>query len=138
MPIDITLVETHLFIRMYGVVTALDLAGYARDSELLEGSQPQTLDRITDLTAVEKFDVSQFDLFQLADRRKRRTYSRVIRSAIIATTPIQVGISRMFQGMSASPQLEYRIVKTLPEAIGWINSSPPTGTSGISANSPAG
>lgn len=120
MPIELALADSYLFVRMHGVVTAAEMEIYGVDTEKLESQRPESLDRMTDLTEVERFDVVYRDIFQLADRRKRRPHTRNVKVAAIARQPEQIGMARMFQTLSEHPQIEVRIFDTREEALAWL------------------
>jgi hypothetical protein len=121
MPIELTLADAYLSVRMYGVVTSQDFVRYAQESEELELQQPRSLDRITDLTGVEHFEVHYEDVFQLADRRRRQVHTRPVMSAIIAREPVQIGMARMFQTVGDHEFIHVQVVRSLPEALDWIS-----------------
>jgi hypothetical protein len=120
MPIELALADSYLSVRMHGVITAADLEAYAQEAEALEAKRAESLDRITDLTEVERFDVQFRDMFELADRRKHRPRTRNVKVASIASQPVQVGMARMFQTLSEHPQIEVRIFNSREEALGWL------------------
>lgn len=124
MPIELALADSYLFVRMHGVVTAAEMEAYGVDAENLESQRPESLDRMTDLTEVERFEVAYRDIFQLADRRKRRPHTRDVKVAAIARQPEQVGMARMFQTLSEHPQIEIRIFDSRAEALDWLSEKP--------------
>ncbi len=120
MPIELTLQDSYLLVRMHGVITPADFVAYARDAEAIEARQPQSLDRITDLTEITQIDVHFGDMMQLAERRKSRQYTRPVKAAIIAREPVHVGMARMFQTLGASSQIEVSLFGALDEALNWL------------------
>lgn len=120
MPISVIPAGDHLFVRLYGVVTAADFLHYAQEAEAFEQHSEHALDRITDMTGVERFAVSHRDVFELADRRKRQPMVGSAKAAIIATEPIQIGLARMYQTMTEKPNLDIRIFHSLAEAREWL------------------
>lgn len=127
MPIELTLSDSYLSVRMHGIVTAQDFVHYTQESEELELKLPQSPDRITDLTAVERFEVHYEDVFQLADRRKRQYHTRPVKSALIVREPVQMGIARMYQTVGDNEFLQIRVVHSLAEALDWIGGAPSRG-----------
>jgi hypothetical protein len=120
MPIDVTPTGDYLSVRVYGVITAADLLNYSLTTEAFERQSGHALDRISDVTGVEKFELSHRDVFEFADRRKRQHLPGIARTAIIATEPIQIGLSRMYQTMTENPNLEIKIVNSLAQAREWL------------------
>lgn len=124
MPFDIKNLGTHLLVSLHGRMTPQDLARLADEAEAVEDSLPAALDRISDLTGVTEFDVGYTEVRVLAVRRRMRTFDRNVKSAIVAPSPIQVGMARMFQSLNDNPQIEIRIVASMKEALTWLDVSP--------------
>lgn len=127
MPIEITEKGTYFLARWYGVITAGDLVRLASEAETLENALPEPLDRIADISEVSSFEIGYPELSALAERRRARKFSHSVKSAIIATSPVQVGLARMFQTLNDNPQIEIRVLRSVEEALNWF-----TGTSGNS------
>ena len=77
MPFELTTPDDILFARVFGVFTAPELNHLAAEAEISEASHPISLDRITDITAVERFDVGFRDIYFFAIRRSTQRFSRV-------------------------------------------------------------
>ncbi len=129
MPFEITNQGDYLFARFYGVITAADLDRLASEVEVLEDSIPTAMDRIADLTAVERFEVGFPAIYILATRRRARQFSKPIKSAIIVRDPVQFGLARMFQTLNDNPQIEIRILYNVTEAQKWFTDETAKGTS---------
>jgi hypothetical protein len=114
-----------LFARAFGVFTAPELDHLAWEAEIAEASHPVSLDRITDLTAVQFFEVGILDVYYFAVRRNSQRFSRVVKSAIIVQDPEQHGIARIYEANNENPQIEVRILRSLAEAEEWF--ADPTG-----------
>jgi len=109
-----------LFARVFGVFTGAELNHLATAAEIAEASCPIALDRITDLTAVQRFEMGFRDIFNFAIRRSAQRFPRVVKSAIIVQEPVQLGIARMYEALNENPQIELRIVRSLSEAKAWF------------------
>lgn len=120
MPFEITNLGNHFLVKLYGVLTPDDLTRLAVEAEVAEDSVPEALDRITDMGAVERFDIGFPSVRTLAERRKKRAFSRPVKSALIAREPVQVGLARMFQSLNTNPMIEIRIVSSMQEAEEWL------------------
>ncbi|HVK15929.1 MAG TPA: hypothetical protein VM533_03210 [Fimbriiglobus sp.] len=131
MPFELTTPDAILFARVYGVFTAPELNHMAWEAEIAEASQPVSLDRITDLTAVERFEVGLREVYYFAVRRSRQRFSRVVKSAIVVQEPEQHGIARVYEAVNENPQIQIRIVRSLSEATEWFTERdvrPPEGS----------
>jgi hypothetical protein len=120
MPFEITSPGGYIHVRLFGVFTAADLNQLASDAEVVEDESPVSEDRVTDLTAVELFEVGFSAIYSFAARRQRRHFSRTVKSAIIVDLPIQFGLARIYQTLNANPQIEVRLVRSMLEAQTWF------------------
>lgn len=120
MPFELTTSGSILFARAYGVFTPQDLNHLADEAEIAEASHPASLDRITDLTEVERFEVGFREIYYLAVRRSSLRFSRVVKSAIIVKRPVQHGLARMYEALIENPQIKIRILRSVSEATAWF------------------
>jgi hypothetical protein len=120
MPFELTTPGSVLFARVFGVFTARELNRLATEAEIAEASHPVSLDRITDLTAVENFEVDFRDIYYFAIRRSAQRFSRIVKSAIVVRESIQFGIARIYEALNENPQIQIRILRTITEAAEWF------------------
>src|SRR3954468_24796597 len=99
MPFERTTPDAILFARIFGVFTASELDHLATEAEIAEASHPVSLDRITDLTAVERFEMGFRAIYDFAIRRRTQRFSRVVKSAIVVQEPVQFGIARVYEAL---------------------------------------
>ena len=125
MPFELTTPDAILFARVFGVFTAPELNHLAWEAEIAEASHTVSLDRITDLTAVERFEVGLREIYYFAVRRSKQRFSRVVKSAIIVRESRQHGIARVYEAVNENPQIQIRILRSLTEAKAWF--ADPTG-----------
>src|SRR3954454_4048862 len=125
MPFELTTPGAVLFARVFGVFTAPELNHLANEAEIAEASHAVSLDRITDLTAVEHFEVGFREIYYFAIRRSTQRFSRVVKSAIIVQEPVQLGIARVYDALNENPQIQIRILRSVAEATKWF--AHPTG-----------
>jgi len=120
MPFEITNQGDYLFTRLFGIMTAAELHKIVIEVEILEDSIPTAMDRITDITLVERFEVGFAAVEILASRRRARKFSRRIKCAIVVQDSVQFGLARMFQTLNDNPLIEVRIMRSVDEALGWF------------------
>jgi hypothetical protein len=120
MPFELTTPGSVLFARVFGVFTATELNHLADEAEIAEASHPVSLDRITDLTAVEQFAVGFREIYYFAIRRSKQRFSRVVKSALVVQEPVQHGIARIYEALNENPQIELRILRSVTEAVVWF------------------
>jgi hypothetical protein len=86
MPFELTTPGAILFARVFGVFTGPELNHLASEAEIAEASHPVSLDRITDLTAVERFEVGFREIFSFAIQRSAQRFSKLV-SRIVQSRP---------------------------------------------------
>jgi len=121
MPFEIHDEGGYYFARLFGVLDRTDLNDVMAQIERLE--DVVTKDRLTDLTALERIDVGFEEVFALALKRAQRPIPAPIRSALVASKPVQFGFARMFQMLNDNPRIQIRIFGSLEEAQQWLHSS---------------
>jgi hypothetical protein len=120
MPFELTTTGAILFARLFGEFTAAELNRLADEAEIAEASHPVALDRITDLTAVERFEVGFQEIYNFAIRRSEQRFSRVVKSAIIVEDLVQFRIASMYEALNENPQIRLRILHSAKEATAWF------------------
>jgi hypothetical protein len=108
--------------RLYGVLDSADLDAVMNEVERLEDAG-LLIDRITDLTALDRIDVGFEEVFAIAQRRAERRVTAPIKSALVANRPVQFGFARMFQMLNDNPRIQIRIFGSLEEARQWLHAS---------------
>jgi hypothetical protein len=122
MPFEISDEGNFYSARLFGVLDRADLNAVTREVERLE-DEGTMKDRLTDLTSVDRIDVGFEEVFALAQKRAHRVVTTPIRSALVATRPVQFGFARMFQMLNDNPRIQIRIFGSLQEAQQWLHSS---------------
>jgi hypothetical protein len=112
----------YYYARLSGSLDRAELNAMTEEVERLEDAGLM-LDRITDLTSVERIDVGFEEVFAVAQRRAERRVTAPIRSALVANRPVQFGFARMFQMLNDNPRIQIRIFGSLEEAQQWLHSS---------------
>lgn len=120
MPFELTTTGGILCARLFGVFTSRELNRLATEAEIAEASHPVAFDRITDLTAVEQFEVGFEEIYYFAIRRSAQRFLRVVKSAIVVEEPLQLGIARTYELLNENPEIQIRIVQSVSEARDWF------------------
>jgi hypothetical protein len=120
MPFETSDHGQYFYSRLFGVLTPDDLVTLAAEIERLEDAAACCKDRIADCTALDEVEISFPDVLLLANRRLARTFTRRVKSAVIARKPVHIGFARMFQTLNEHPQIDIRIVASMDEALKWI------------------
>ena len=106
---------------MFGVLDLKELEAITAEVERLEESGTVG-DRLTDLSELERIDVGFEEVFAVALKRALRPIRTPIRSALVASKPVQFGFARMFQMLNDNPRIQIRIFDNRPEAEQWLRS----------------
>jgi hypothetical protein len=102
------------------VFTPRELERAGTEAEIAEATPPISRDRITNLTVVERFEVGCCEIFNFAIRRSAQRFTRVVKSAIVATIPVQVAMARIYDAVNVNPQIRIRILSSVAEATEWF------------------
>jgi hypothetical protein len=108
--------------RLFGVLDHTDLDAVSAEVDRLEDAGAMK-DRLTDLTGLDRIDVGFEEVFALAHRRALRPIRAPVRSALVASRPVQFGFARMFQMLNDNPRIQIRVFGNLQEAEQWLRSS---------------
>lgn len=108
--------------RLFGVLDRTDLDAVSLAVDQMEDAGLMK-DRLTDLTGLDRIDVGFEEVFALAHRRALRPIPVPVRSALVASKPVQFGFARMFQMLNDNPRIQIRVFGTLTEAEQWLRSS---------------
>ena len=84
MPFETSDQGEYLYARFFGVLTPDELVTLAAEIERLEDLASESKDRVADLTALGEVEISFPDVLLFANRRLSRTYTRPVKSALIA------------------------------------------------------
>jgi hypothetical protein len=122
MPFEIRDEGNYYSARLFGVLDRADLNAMTSEVERLEDAGVM-IDRITDLTPLDRIDVGFEEVFAVAQRRAERKVTAPIKSALVANRPVQFGFARMFQMLNDNPRIQIRIFGNLQEAQQWLHSS---------------
>ena len=121
MPFEFRDEGNYYYARLSGSLDRAELNALTQEVERLEDAGVM-LDRITDLTSLERIDVGFEEVFAVAQRRADRKVTVPIKSALVANRPVQFGFARMFQMLNDNPRIQIRIFGNLEEAQQWLHS----------------
>ena len=125
MPYEITDRGGYMHVKMRGAITGIELERFSADVDRIEDAMEVSVDRVTDITAIEAFGIGFPEILTLAEHRRKRVFTRPVKSALIALLPEQIGFARMFQTLNDNPQIELRIVGSLHDAEEWFAAKAP-------------
>lgn len=125
MPFSISSHDGVLRIVLSGTLIPEELVRMADALGETEGAAAVCPHRVTDMTALTRFEVGFDEMSELAKRRRGMSPANPIRSAIVAATPVQLGFARMFQTLNDHPRITVRIFPDLDGALAWLAEEPP-------------
>ena len=120
MPFVLTTSDRVMFARIYGVFTVAELEQLATEAEAAEAEHPVSVDRITDITGVERFEVGIREIYYFAIRRSAQKFSRVVKSAIVVEDSEQFRQASLYAALSENPQIQIRILQKAAGAREWF------------------
>ena len=109
-----------LRIQPSGTITRQCLAFATGEVIAAEHGMNPVLNRVTDLTRVESFDISFADVWSLAELRRAERFPNRFRSAFVAAHPVEVGFALMFKSLCHNPMIQIEVFGTLEEALSWV------------------
>jgi hypothetical protein len=117
MAYTLTLAEPLMRVEFGDTITAADLEEMSAVFSRLVAAGRQLTRRVTVLTAVTRLEIGFEQVYALAQRRLARTAGHRVQSALVAATPAQMGIARMFQTLNDHPLTSVRIFPDLASAL---------------------
>jgi hypothetical protein len=121
MPFQIVNQGDLLRIQPSGAITRHCLGFALGEVIAAEDAMETILNRVTDLTQVESFDISFEALWSLVQLRRTTVFKNAFKSAIVAERGIEVGFARMFQMLNDNPQIEIEVFGTAEAALAWAS-----------------
>lgn len=106
--------------RAWGRLTAADLLDYALPD------YPVGTPELLDLREVEESELAGADIRRVAER-ERQGPNRISKMAILTTSTLGYGLSRMFQLLADDTDYEIHVFTELVEALKWIERELPPG-----------
>jgi hypothetical protein len=120
MPIELSMAPPLLRATFSGTLSAADLAeavGVVRESEAHGLLYTR---RLNDLTGITVMEVRLPEIYALAKLRRETPLPRRVRAALVAATPVQVGVARMFQTLNDHPLVDTRLFAEVEAALAWL------------------
>lgn len=125
MPFSISSGDGVMRIVLSGTLTPEELVRVADAMGKAERAAAVCPHRVTDLTGVTRFDVGFDEMSELARRRRQQPPANPVRSALVAATPVQLGMARMLQTLNDHPRITMRIFPDVDAALAWLAEEPP-------------
>jgi hypothetical protein len=117
MPYEISQRGSILHVRFFGILTSEDFVNLLQYFMSIEGAP----NRISTLTDITDFDIRFSTMFPIAQQRREQIIPSNIKSAIVASKPLEIGIARMFQTLNTNPNISIQIFPSESEAITWVS-----------------
>jgi hypothetical protein len=120
MALEVTTVDGVFCVTFQGSVGIRDLQNLAEASKKAEAGGGVSPDFLTDLSAMENAELDFGAIQEFAAVRMTMRLKNRIKSAIVATRPLQMGFARMYQTLTNHPQIHMRIFKDRESAWTWL------------------
>ena len=111
-------------ISLYGELTYEILQDLLAELEELERLCPAGFNRFADLRKVEEFAVDSAEIKKIANRRLAGYRGPSVRSAILATDPLNYGMARVYAAMMEPSPIDVSVFYTLEECAEWLKVTP--------------
>lgn len=96
-----------------------DLLYVAEHLDQVEDTAPG-LPRLADLTATTGIRISDAGLHRLAEDRRQRRFTRLMRTAILVNSEAMFAFARMYKGYLQHPQVAVEIFRERDQALAWL------------------
>jgi len=107
-----------------GNITAIDLQQQIEIFRDLESRLDVSPDRIADLSNACGSELLSSDVVLFAAGRESAKLKNRVKSAIIAPSPVQYGLARMFMAHNKNPSIEIMIFRDAATAYEWLGQEP--------------
>ena len=111
---------TYLHIRFFGVVESKDFTSLFKDFRKYEDLCQVIPCRISTLSDISDFIIQFSTMLPIAQDRGITKLSVPVKSAIVASRPIEKAMASMIKSLNMNPDISIAIFSTLPEAETWI------------------
>ena len=101
-------------------ITSRDLFSLIDAIVAIERGRLVVPNRLTDLSQIAEALVTFTDMLAFVERPKVHRLANSVKSAIVASRPVQVGFARMFQMLNDHPQIEIELFDTVEVAEAWL------------------
>jgi hypothetical protein len=121
MAFDLKIENGIVEVTFHGTFTSKDLERLADEAERIEAEFEVTPDRIVDLSQSEGMDLDYTVMEVFADRRRRAPLKNKVKSAIVASRPMQYGFALMFLSINDNPKIKLQIFTERSRALWWLS-----------------
>ena len=112
-----------------GFVNGAEIMAYAKEMAAADASHAVVPDRLIDVREVTHFDLRYDVVSTFARARLAREFANHFKIAILAITPLQYGIVRMFQTLGEDPRVRIELFADEPAALAWLSETRPAARS---------
>lgn len=125
MPQSLTTDEAgRIRVKLTGVVSRAEFEEMFTALKEIEAKSVPIPDRISDISELLNVESGYAMVLPGARMRSVSKFPNNFKNAIIAVTPVQFGLARMFMSLNTNPQIEIAIFKSLDEAELWLSAKP--------------
>jgi polyhydroxyalkanoate synthesis regulator protein len=120
MPISTQLRDNIIVSVWHGEIVLADMVQMLKALEDFEVQLPVAPDRLTDMSGAQVLRFLSGDMVSMAQSRQQAKLKNQVKSAIIATSPEQYGLARMFQAYNQNPDIHIMIFRERRPAYEWL------------------
>jgi hypothetical protein len=110
----------HAHIVFSGRLTLPEIAEVEKQLDKIEAKAGVSYSRFVDLTGVVDLELNFIKVNQLTASRRSVKLFNLVRAGLVAKSPVQYGIARMFQTLNVQPQTEVGVFSDPESALKWI------------------
>jgi hypothetical protein len=113
-----------LQIRFFGVLESKDFANLFSEFLKYEEESAIVPNRISTLSDMDDFIIQFSKMLPIAEHRKQKRFIPQIKSAIVASRPIEMAIAGMLKCLNMNTSIIIQVFSTFAEAEKWVGEHP--------------
>ena len=109
-----------LHIRFFGTMESKDFREIFQAFEKYEQDTSQVPNRITTFGEIDDFVIQFSGMLPMAQDRSQRLFNPPLKSAVVASRPIEKAAASMVQSMNMNETIQIRVFPSFAEAEAWV------------------
>lgn len=109
-----------LHIRFFGIMESKDFRELFHDFKKYEEDISKVPNRISTLSDIDDFNIQFSSMLPIAQDRKQIKFSPPLKSALVASRPIEKAVASMLQSINMNETIQIRIFSAFADAEKWV------------------
>lgn len=114
--------SSYIHIRFFDILESKDFSNLFVDFKKYENTNRIMPHRISTLCDITDCIIQFSKMVPIADSRGLQFLSSKIKSAIVASRPMDIAVANTIKSLNSNPQIDIEIFMEFSEAVNWVNS----------------